>query len=231
MRKSWHASVSTEEPTPFEAPRLRAASENAATESGLAVERRDEPCGSSVRSVVGSPPHGQLQPRIDCGDYGAPPQHVRAASCGNSCGSGGGYDAASEHEAQAPPHTPPSSATLWAKRRGSNVSPGSLPDNLQLLSLRGSDQWQDLQSPLDVFARKHCPSRTHSSRHSSSSAQAGSGHERPAALWEMDEEEAHSPNNHSPLAALLRREFPAPNKGSSSDPNRPQSERRLFDDL
>jgi len=128
------------------------------------------------------------------------------------------------------PHTPPSAATLWAKRRGSQEeSPGSLPDNLQLLSLRGSDQWQDLQSPLDVFARKHCPSR---SRTSASSVQTGSGHsDRPSALCETDEDACSSPswarpNNHSPLAALLRREFPAPNKAGA-----PSSERRLFDDL
>jgi hypothetical protein len=46
-------------------------------------------------------------------------------------------------------------------------------------------------------------------------------------LCETDEEGPGSPlwdrpNNHSPLAALLRREFPT---------GKPQSERRLFDDL
>jgi hypothetical protein len=126
---------------------------------------------------------------------------------------------------------PPSAATLWAKRRGADASPGSQADlNLQLISIKGNDQWQELQSPLDVFARKHCPSR---SRLGASSSGPG-GEAGPAALnrphpllCETDEEGPGSPlwdrpNNHSPLAALLRREFPT---------GKPQSERRLFDDL
>jgi hypothetical protein len=159
-------------------------------------------------------------------------------------------------EGDGPPSTPPSAATLWAKRRGADASPGSQADlNLQLISIKGNDQWQvvtsldaplsafectlmvsdclphqELQSPLDVFARKHCPSR---SRLGASSSGPG-GEAGPAALnrphpllCETDEEGPGSPlwdrpNNHSPLAALLRREFPT---------GKPQSERRLFDDL
>lgn len=60
-----------------------------------------------------------------------------------------------EHAAEwhAPPQTPP--AGLWAKRRGASPSP-VLPGKLQLLSLNNSG-WEELASPLDAFARHHCP--------------------------------------------------------------------------
>ena len=97
------------------------------------------------------------------------------------------------------------------------------------MSIKGAEQWQDLQSPLDIFARKHCPNRTHS-HHSSSEGYTG-GHTSLSVTDQGSDELGapplappsspswDRPNNHSPLAALLRREFPG------------GSERRLFDDL
>lgn len=140
------------------------------------------------------------------------------------CGGVGG--GACGHGAQ-PPHTPPTSSggrssSLWAKRRGSHeISPTAYPENLQLVSLKGG-QWEDLQSPLDAFARKHCPNRN--SRHTSSSVASG---DVSRLVIDTDDEACSSPSwdrssNHSPLAALLRREFPG---------GKPPSERRLFEDL
>ena len=58
----------------------------------------------------------------------------------SGCGETGSNNigaASGDHDAHAPPHTPPSNATtLWAKRRATDESPGSRPDNLQLVSLR-----------------------------------------------------------------------------------------------
>ena len=144
-----------------------------------------------------------------------------------------------EHDAvqgvQQPPHTPPTSsggrsASLWAKRRGSHeVSPSAYPENLQLISLKGG-QWEDLQSPLDAFARKHCPNR---SKHTSSSVVSG---DVSRLVIEADEEACASPSwdrssNHSPLAALLRREFPVGGGGRPGNAAESRPERRLFEDL
>ena len=182
--------------------------------------RSHEPLGEGG---MGSPQRAAPHPAAGKGG-GAPQRgssHLRSASEGI---------AAIQADAHATPHTPPSATTLWAKRRGPDASPGSQTDlNLQLISIKGNDQWQDLQSPLDVFARKHCPSRSRpgcsSSEHHGPSALG-----RPSGLLCETDEEGHDPtspswdrpNNHSPLAALLRREFPS---------GKPQSERRLFDDL
>ena len=143
-------------------------------------------------------------------------------------GSGG------SHTDLAPPHTPPtngSGGSLWAKRRGpSEASPSNLPENLRLVSLKGG-QWDELQSPLDAFAHKHCPVR---SRHTSSSVATGNsdGSNPRAGLprFSIDTDDDLGPvspswdraSNHSPLAALLRREFPSQ---EGAKPN------RLFDDL
>ena len=129
------------------------------------------------------------------------------------------------------PHTPPSHTTLWAKRRGPDTSPGSHTGlSLKLISIKGNEQWQDLQSPLDVFARKHCPSRSRGVGSSEQVHAAAPLTGRPPPLLSEPDEDGGSlkspswdrPSNHSPLAALLRREFPS---------GKPQSERRLFDDL
>ena len=148
----------------------------------------------------------------------------------------------------APPHTPPNHAhpdrSLWAKRRDSSGSPSNLPENLQLVSLKAAHAWDELQSPLDAFARKHCPNRSrHShggssvatSHHSGGSHPSGGAHPHVGARFSIETEDELGPaspswdraSNHSPLAALLRREFPA----GGPEGAKLHSERRLFDDL
>ena len=157
-----------------------------------------------------------------------------------------------------PPPQGTTQHNLWAKRRGSNeISPSALPEKLQLVSLNHA-QWGELQSPLDAFQNKHCPHRpdrtrstqstTASSAASGNNVGAGGGNNlnifRACGLFVEADEEGdafgnggpESPswdrggnNNHSPLAALLRREFPV-NAGGMAGAVR-GSERRLFEDL
>ena len=114
-----------------------------------------------------------------------------------------------------------------------------------MLSLQSTEQWKDLPSPLDVFARKHCPARVPEDGPAYGPTAGGAP---PAAggvpLSRAPWEPCDRPHNSSPLAALLQREFPA---GAPAHPDaaataaahavahaatgRPQPERRLFDDL
>lgn len=130
-----------------------------------------------------------------------------------------------------------------------------MADNLQLVSLKGQ-QWEDLQSPLDAFARKHCPTRPTAQRASAASGirpprlsdgfSGGSGGDGgrtsllpdPSRLRldETDDEGAPSPSwdrssSHSPLAMLVRGNFPREFPGDAAQKPRQASERRLFDDL
>ena len=107
-----------------------------------------------------------------------------------------------------PPATPP---TLWAKRTQSDAGPSSVlnvaggaaagvgarPPKLQMMNGGG---WEELKSPLDVFANKHCPR-----------VGAGIGALNISAA-PYDDGPLHAADvlrgNASPLADLLRREFP-----------------------
>lgn len=182
MRKSWHALL---QPASF-----------------------DDSSEPSAPAVPASPPRQQQVRGAPFVRAGAGRQGVSHGS--STCGALGRCAAAGQSAGGAPdpPHTPPTN--LWAKRRGSDeASPGSMPDNLQLMSLKGHG-WEDLQSPLDAFAQKHCPTR--SSRHTSSSAASVGSHLSDGRqLIEADGEDSPAwdrPGNSSPLAALLRREFP-----------------------
>ena len=107
-----------------------------------------------------------------------------------------------------PPATPP---TLWAKRTQSDAGPSSVlnvaggaaagvgarPPKLQMMNGGG---WEELKSPLDVFANKHCP-RVGASIGALNISAAP-----------YDDGPLHAADvlrgNASPLADLLRREFP-----------------------
>ena len=94
--------------------------------------------------------------------------------------------------APAPPQTPPS---LWLKRQQQSCSPSHVPEHLQLLSLNAGG-WEELQSPLDAFAAQHCP-------HVQVSSEQING-------ADLCRDRSLLPGNASPLAALLKREFPRP---------------------
>ena len=95
--------------------------------------------------------------------------------------------------------------------------PGERPERLQMLSLNHAPN-NDLQSPLDAFAAKHCPMRSRKSTEGHSRRDSAEG--IPEVDFDLDGDyPCSSQDNTSPLSTLMKRQFPQ--KGAS--------ERRLFE--
>lgn len=209
MRKSWHALVGPSDDAPSSSPPSTAEGRSPPAKQPQPRGQQPRPAGGGL----GSRHTGSCSQLSGVGGYG-----------GGSGGGGGGSEAR-------PPSTPPNSS-LWAKRRGAaDASPGSVQENLKLMSVR-DQQWEELQSPLDAFANKHCPRK------------GADGGSHPSIVHEAEGEDSpswHRPANSSPLAALLRREFPGPAFGGRPGGGaggagggyggETYPERRLFDDL